>query len=805
MNGILTYRKEVAKNTIEVAVKFTEPFSFSPGQYVHLSIPDLVDPIRGAGRDFSIISMPGEATLSFVTRTSDSPFKRALMALPVGSTLVCDGPFGSFILPESSAQPIVLVAGGIGVAPFLSMLRSVESLHRPYKIKLLYGNKDEASVAYLTELSLFAKNIPDFAYFPIYGPIDTDALRAHVDNPAEVLWFVAGPPVMVASVQYTLGDMGVSPTLIRTELFSGYISGTQEESAPSATVVVSSESRSSAILDALSESTLVSETDLDGAITYANDKFVEVSQYSREELIGKNHRMLKSGQHDDVFYKELWNTISSGKVYRGEIKNRAKDGSFYWVDANIAPMFDEKGRIIRYTAIRFLITDRKNKEEEVKKYAEEMKETSMAAEDRKRALLNILEDARALEQSLRDERGRLTTILSSLGEGLFVVDDHFRIVLINPIALGFFGVMAGDVIGKDVHEVVKMWNKDAELSRTLHPTDRVMKERETMIVSLDDNMYFVARGGKKIPVSFTATALGAEGVSGVVVVFRDISVEKQLDETKSGFISVASHQLRTPLTSIRWYAEMLLNGDMGDLTDDQKDFAQQIYDGAVRLYGTIDMLLSITRIEEGNVLEQASEVDLNVFTQKVVADMKPLFDQKGLKVIVNNPPSARFAYIDTFMLREVLSNLIANSVRYTNDAGEIVVTVADENDELKVSVADNGIGIPANQMTRVFSKFFRADNAMKKAPDGTGLGLALVKGFIEKWGGRIWFDSEVGKGTTFYFTIPEFRIIKRVSNAPTVPGIESPAITPTPAVATPDTSTPQETPPPADVPVATSQ
>ena len=345
---------------------------------------------------------------------------------------------------------------------------------------------------------------------------------------------------------------------------------------------MSSDSRSNAILEALAHTTLVSEADLDGTITYVNDKFTEVSQYSREELIGKNHRILKSGAHDDIFYKDLWDTISHGKIFRGEIKNRAKDGSFYWVDANIAPIFDEKRRIVRYTAIRFLITDRKNKEEEVKRFAEEMKETSVAAEDRKRALLNILEDARALEQSLRDERGRLTTILSSLGEGLFVVDDKFRIVLINPIALGFFGVMAGDVIGKDVHEVVKIWSKDAEIPNTSHPTDHVMKEKETMIISLDDDMYFVARGGKKIPVSFTATALGAEGVSGVVVVFRDISVEKQLDETKSGFISVASHQLRTPLTSIRWYAEMLLNGDMGDLTDDQKDFAQQIYDGAVR-------------------------------------------------------------------------------------------------------------------------------------------------------------------------------------------------------------------------------
>ncbi len=781
MNGILTYRKEVAKNTIEIGVKFSTPPNFTSGQYVYLSIPDLVDPIRGSGRDFSIISLPGEKTLSFVTRASASPFKHALMTLPIGSTLACDGPFGSFLLPENTVESIVFIAGGIGIAPFLSMLRSFESLHRPHKIVLLYGNKDESSVAFLSELALFEKNIPDFSYHLIYGPIDVGSIRKNIPNPEGFMWYVAGPPMMVATVQYALGDMGISPVSIRTELFSGYISGIQEEDAPIPNVIVSNDERSKAILEALSELILVSETDLDGTITYVNDKFIEVSQYSREELIGKNHRILKSGEHSDSFFQNLWQTISHGKVFRGEIKNRAKDGSFYWVDVNIAPIFDKKGRIIRYTAIRFLITDRKIKEEEMRQFADELRRANITTEDRKRALLNILEDARALEQSLRDERERLTTVLSSIGEGLFVVDDHFCITLINPIALNFFGRTARDVIGKNVHDVVKVWNKDTEIADALRPVERVMMEKNTVIITLDDDMYYVAHGGKKVPISLTATALGTEGVLGVVVVFRDITIEKQLDETKSGFISVASHQLRTPLTSIRWYAEMLLNGDMGELTIDQKDFAQQIYDGAVRLYSTIDMLLSITRIEAGNVLEQASEIDFNAFIQKIVTDMKPLFEQKELKVVTNFSLSARFVYIDTFMLREVFSNLIANSIRYTNNTGEIIISVVDANDELKVSISDNGIGIPANQRTRVFSKFFRADNAMRKAPDGTGLGLALVKGFIEKWGGRIWFDSEEGKGTTFYFTIPEFRIIRRVANPPssvnsTPPAPETPAI-----------------------------
>ncbi|HEX8994350.1 MAG TPA: PAS domain-containing sensor histidine kinase [Candidatus Paceibacterota bacterium] len=369
------------------------------------------------------------------------------------------------------------------------------------------------------------------------------------------------------------------------------------------------------------------------------------------------------------------------------------------------------------------------------------------------AMLNILEDSRQLENDLQGERDKLQAVISSMGEGLYVVDAAFRVLIMNTAAEHMFDTKAQEVVGKDLRSLLTYVHGKDTVPDEERPSVQAIRDHRPVTIDLDDNIYFQTQSGKKIPVTLVATPITIGNAEAAIVVFRDISREKALDEAKSSFISIASHQLRTPLTSIRWYSEMLLDEDMGALSDGQKEFAKQIYEGALRLHETIDTLLSLSRLESGSMKNAATEIELKAFVGEAIKTLEPLYGEKKLSVSVDVPEGMRVS-LDSFMLREVITNLVANSIRYTPEGGTIGLRCEDKGGGVQCSIADNGIGIPENQQEKIFQKFFRADNAMSKVPDGSGLGLALVKGFVEKWGGSVWFESHLGEGTTFHFTIP---------------------------------------------------
>jgi len=245
-----------------------------------------------------------------------------------------------------------------------------------------------------------------------------------------------------------------------------------------------------------------------------------------------------------------------------------------------------------------------------------------------------------------------------------------------------------------------------------------------------------------------------------VIIVRDANKDRELDKAKSGFISTASHQLRTPLTTIRWYSEMLLSGSYGALSEAQHDLVNEIHDGVNRLYQTINLLLGISRIESGKIGNDRVPIDLTAITTEVVKELSPSMVEKKLVYFSFSAQTYPIVVIlDPVSLRQVILNLFANSIRYTNSNGTIEGRwlVDNEKNEVIYSVRDNGIGIPKAARGKIFSKFFRADNAISKIPDGTGLGLAFVKDIVTSWGGKVWFESEEGKGTTFFFTIPMVR------------------------------------------------
>lgn len=224
---------------------------------------------------------------------------------------------------------------------------------------------------------------------------------------------------------------------------------------------------------------------------------------------------------------------------------------------------------------------------------------------------------------------------------------------------------------------------------------------------------------------------------------------------KSEFMSIAAHQLRTPLSSMKWILRMLLDGDMGRVSLQQRDFIEKAYGSGERMIALVNDLLDVTRIEEGRFGFEFSGVDFN----KLVEEMTPYFKQqariKNVDFTYKPCKDPLLLIADQQRIKIVLTNLIDNAMHYTPTRGSVELAVNKKDGFVQISVKDTGIGIPEQQKSRIFSKFFRGDNVVKMQAQGTGLGLFLSKNITEKHGGRMWFESEENKGSTFYFTLPD--------------------------------------------------
>jgi len=376
--------------------------------------------------------------------------------------------------------------------------------------------------------------------------------------------------------------------------------------------------------------------------------------------------------------------------------------------------------------------------------------------DTETAMLNILEDARELEDRLKSERERFEAIISTMGEGLLVLNRDYQIVLINATAERLLETSAKDAVGQDAKNIILMFKGKNPLPDEERPVAMTFKTGQPMFTGLEENLYYQNRSGKKFAVAMAATPLREEeGIVGAVVVFRDVTEEKKLDESRTSFISIASHQLRTPLTSIRWFVEMLMAGDAGPLSKDQKHFVSQIYESADRMIDLVNLLLQIARVEAGRVRIEPARTDFKTVSDSVAFSLQAQLNEKEqtIEVKTSRDPMPLIP-MDQEVVWNVIQNLLTNAIRYSPKKGVISVFITDKGDFLEYSVKDSGIGIPESQQSRVFEKFFRADNAIREIPEGSGLGLALVKSLVEGWGGKVWFESKEGAGTIFYFTVP---------------------------------------------------
>ena len=387
----------------------------------------------------------------------------------------------------------------------------------------------------------------------------------------------------------------------------------------------------------------------------------------------------------------------------------------------------------------------------------EITEKQQYMQDQQKATLNILED-------IEEEKTKTSALLSGIGEGVIATDINTNVIFINQAAEDLIDWKSDEVMGKKLYDFLKMVDeKDKLISEEQRPFYVALKTGKKIVSSIQKSYYYTKRSGEKFPVNISVTPVIMDGkLIGAINVFRDITHEKEIDKAKTEFVSLASHQLRTPLSAINWYTEMLLAGDAGKITKEQKQYLEEVYHSNKRMVELVNSLLNVSRIDLGTFAIAPESVDIIEVSKSVLMELTPMIKNKNMKIEENYEAKFPKINVDQKLIRIIFQNLLSNAVKYTPDKGKISVTVAKEGENALIRVQDTGYGIPRKDQPRIFEKLFRADNIREKETDGTGLGLYVVKSILEQSGGKISFESpalsgvkgEENKGTTFFVTIP---------------------------------------------------
>jgi len=359
------------------------------------------------------------------------------------------------------------------------------------------------------------------------------------------------------------------------------------------------------------------------------------------------------------------------------------------------------------------------------------------------------------EAELREKQEQLNAILSSMAEGLIAINNERRVILMNQAAGILLRTAPQEASGQDIRQILRSYREGEELTYKDLPIEKAMTERNIISIGLLDNLSIKVKNGRLFPVAMMIAPLLNKGeVSGAIVLFRDITKDKEIDRAKTEFVSLASHQLKTPLSAINWYSEMMLEEEVGPLNDKQKEYLKNLYDANRRMVELVNSLLNVSRIDLGTFAVEPSPTDFVAVADGVLAELAPQLVLKKLNLNKEYDPKVPLINADAKLVRIIFQNLLSNAVKYTAPGGSVGLAIKKEGENVLIRVTDTGYGIPAADQGKIFTKLFRGDNIRDKEAEGTGLGLYIVKAVAEEAGGRIWFDSLEGRGTTFFITMP---------------------------------------------------
>ncbi len=355
-------------------------------------------------------------------------------------------------------------------------------------------------------------------------------------------------------------------------------------------------------------------------------------------------------------------------------------------------------------------------------------------------------------KNIAAQRVRDRAMLQSLGEGFIATDEYGYIISVNPAALEMLGYSQRELVGKWYIKAVTAKHEDGSL---VEPIDRPMTQAVSTGKPVAKVINFSCKDGTEFPAFVTVSPVILRGKPvGAVEVFRDITRDRDLDKAKDEFVSLASHQLRTPAAGVKAFASMLLDGYGGMVTPKQREFLQQIYDSNERQLRIVEDLLSVARVDSGRMTLSRSEVNISELVDQVVNEMAIPISGKNQQLIVKTPEKPVVIEADGEKLKMVVDNLISNASKYTPNGGAITVEVEVVRSKLNITVTDTGVGISKEELPGLFKKFSRIENELSAEVGGTGLGLYLAERIVRLHGGNIGVSSQPGKGSRFTLKLP---------------------------------------------------
>jgi PAS domain S-box-containing protein len=375
------------------------------------------------------------------------------------------------------------------------------------------------------------------------------------------------------------------------------------------------------------------------------------------------------------------------------------------------------------------------------------KETKEEALRRVRvALLNILEDTEESRKEAVNERNKTMAIIENLTDGILLLNRNYEVEIISPPVVDFLRREKEEVIGKNAFEFFS--GEDFKPFR-----DKLVDEEKKKIKSLFRQEISI---GDRLDLEVTTVFLKTESEErGVLIIFHDVTRDKLVERMKTEFVSISAHQLRTPLSAIKWTLRMVLDGDTGALNSEQKDLLEKTYVSNERMIALINDLLNVSRIEEGRFLYKQEPGQLEDVIKTVVDSSQELLKMKKISLSMDFPQEKLpMINIDREKMELAVQNLLENAAKYTPEGGSIHISIEKHEAEVVFKIKDTGVGIPEAEHERIFTKFFRGDNVIKMETEGSGLGLYTTRNIIDAHRGKIWFESKEGKGTTFYFSLP---------------------------------------------------
>ena len=469
-------------------------------------------------------------------------------------------------------------------------------------------------------------------------------------------------------------------------------------------------------------------TNQDGVTEYVNPKFVEMTGYTFDEVVGEKPSLLKSGKQSDEFYKKLWETISSGKSWRGDLLNRKKNGDLFWESASITPIIDTQGNITHYLGVKEDITERKSAEKQLsssKKLIEE-------SEKKYRAIF---------------EKG-LVSIL--------VADDNGKYLSANEAACNLLGYSAEEIEGMSINDIKTTDELGADNSY-----------KDFIRTGGDSGEFeFITKSGDHKVAFYKATRVKKDfNISMLVDITDQKEIEKKLmkakqhaeeaSKAKSQFLAKMSHELRTPLNGVIGFTDILSETS---LTAVQKQYVESANVSGRNLLRIINDILDLSKVEAGMMELDIVRTDIYELIANSVDIVKLSAGRKKLELLLYiDPALPRNIFVDPVRLSQILSNLLSNAIKFTED-GEVELQVIyrpanSERGSVHFSIRDTGIGITSEQKKKLFKAFSQADSSMTRKFGGTGLGLTISQRIAEMMGGRIEFESTPGSGSRFFFEL----------------------------------------------------